>query len=255
MNRTLYILNIVAFVITVTVSYLSNSGVINGETMSSVSGRYANLFTPAGYAFSIWGLIYISLAAFFIYQGRNYRHSDIDAMGGWFIMSCIANSAWVIAWLYDLTGLSVLIMILLLFSLVQIILKLQIARPGTPLPAKLMVHLPFSIYTGLISVALIANVTAWLTKIEWSAWGISEVSRTIILIIVAGIINLVVTWTRSMGMFSIAGSWALVAIAVANRYTSSAVAGVAITTAGVLMLNVVINAVASHKKRAIPTYR
>ncbi len=251
MKKPLLILNIVALVATIIVNYLSNTGYFNGETMSSVSGRYENIFTPAGYAFSIWGLIYLSLLGFLIYQVRLSVHdqqNDINAIGAWFIISCIANSAWVVAWLYDQIGLSVLLMIILFFSLAQIVIRLNIATKNAPLPRSLLVYLPFSIYIGWISVALIANIAAWLTKISWNGWGISESSWAVIMIIIAGLVNLFVLWKRNMGMFAITGGWALAAIAVANWDTASTVATVAIATAVVLILSVLIHAFAGRKK-------
>ncbi len=252
MKKPLLILNIVALVATIIVNYLSNTGYFNGETMSSVSGRYENIFTPAGYAFSIWGLIYLSLLAFLIYQARlssRGQQNDINAIGAWFIISCIANAAWVMAWLYDQIGLSVLLMIILFLSLAQIVVRLNIATQNAPLPRSLLVYLPFSIYIGWISVALIANIAAWLTKISWNGWGISESSWAVIMIIIAGLVNLFVLWKRNMGMFALTGGWALVAIAVANWDNASTVATVAIATAVVLILSVLIHALTGRKKQ------
>ncbi len=251
MKRSLLILNIVALVVTIIVNYLSNTGYFNGETMSSVSDRYENFFTPAGYAFSIWGLIYLSLLAFLVYQFRlsaRDQQNDIKTIGAWFIISCIANSAWVVAWLYDQIGLSVLIMALLFICLAQIIVRLNIATTSAPLQRKLLVYFPFSIYIGWISVALIANIAAWLTKMGWDGWGISESSWAVIMIIIAGLVNLFVLWKRNMGMFALTGGWALAAIAVANWDTASTVATVAIATAVVLILSVLIHAFAGRKK-------
>jgi len=69
MVKRFQILNIVALIVTIGVNYLSNTGFFNNETMASISGKYQNLFTPAGYAFSIWGLIYLGLFGFVIYYG------------------------------------------------------------------------------------------------------------------------------------------------------------------------------------------
>ncbi len=252
MKRTLLILNTVALVATIIINYLSNTGYFNGETMSSVSGRYENIFTPAGYAFSIWGLIYLSLSAFLVYQFRlsaRDQQNDIKTIGAWFIISCIANSAWVVAWLYDQIGVSVLLMIILFLSLAQIVIRLNIATKNAPLPRSLLVYLPFSIYIGWISVALIANIAAWLTKISWNGWGISESSWAVIMIIIAGLVNLFVLWKRNMGMFVLTGGWALVAIAVANWDNASTVATVAVATAVVLICSVLIHALAGKKKQ------
>jgi hypothetical protein len=61
MKKTLALANGIALIITIFVNYLSNTGALNGNTMKVVSDKYFNYFTPAGFAFSIWGLIYVGL--------------------------------------------------------------------------------------------------------------------------------------------------------------------------------------------------
>ena len=107
MKKILQILNGIAFVSVVFINYLSNTGVMNGKTIGSLSDSIRSLFTPAGYAFSIWGLIYLFLLGFVIYQGRSLfvkvKNDDfVEKIGFWFIISCIANSAWIFAWIYFL---------------------------------------------------------------------------------------------------------------------------------------------------------
>ncbi len=106
MKKTLQILNIVAFLSNGNINYFSNTGAINGETMSSVSAEYENLFTPAGYAFSIWGLIYLALAGFVVYQIVSARGRETAAkIGWWFMISCLLNIVWIFAWLNHQIGL------------------------------------------------------------------------------------------------------------------------------------------------------
>lgn len=118
--------NAFALVSTILINYLSNLGVFNSSTISDISKRYDTLFTPAGYAFSIWGLIYILLFAFVVYYGPLVKISVnkeliIRKIGVWFIISCLANSLWVIAWIYDNLLNSVVLMIILLISNIKII--------------------------------------------------------------------------------------------------------------------------------------
>ncbi|MGZ8551175.1 MAG: hypothetical protein ACXWV2_10960, partial [Chitinophagaceae bacterium] len=96
MKKVLQIANGVALVATIIINYLSNTGIFNGNTMAVVSARLQNLFTPAGYAFSIWGLIYLGLFAFVIYQGRSLFTKTADdrivlKIGWWFVVSCLSN--------------------------------------------------------------------------------------------------------------------------------------------------------------------
>lgn len=221
MKKTLPIANGIAFIIMVVINYLSNTGIFNGNTMEIISDKYTNYFTPAGYAFSIWGIIYLGLLGFVIYTGRSLfskKESDpnLFKIGWWFVISCISNSLWVITWLNDFTGLSVLIMIVLLISLIKIILNTRMELDYHPIKKYLFIFWPFALYAGWISVALIANVSAWLTKINWSGWGISHITWTIIMIIIAGVINIYMIQKRNLREFGIVGIWGLIAIAVSN---------------------------------------
>lgn len=242
MKRTLQIVNIVAFLVMVAVNYFSNTGAIGGETMASVSQKYDNLFTPAGYAFSIWGLIYVSLFVFTIFQARdlfsNKNRSVVTGqIGWWFVVSCLANVLWIFAWLNEFLLLSVGIMILLLFSLVKIILNTRMELDDEPLPVIAFVWWPFSFYSGWISVALIANIAAYLTSVGWNGFGISEVTWTIIMILIAGLINLAITWTRNMREFALVGVWALAAIAVSNWDKESSIVMTALIVAAALFVS------------------
>jgi len=222
LKKLLQISNGVALIITIVINYLSNTGIFGGNTIGGVSGEYRNYFTPAGYAFSIWGLIYLGLIAFVIYQGRSLfiktakDDSLVLQIGWWFVISCIANSLWVPAWLYGMTGVSVVLMCLLFFSLIKIVVNTRMELDDVPLAKIMFFWWPIDFYSGWIAVALIANVSAYLTKISWDGFGISEISWAIIMICVAGAVNLFMTWTRNMREFGLVGVWALVAVAVAN---------------------------------------
>lgn len=248
MQKRLSVANIFALIVTIVLNYLSNTGIFNGNTMSTVSAAYQNLFTPAGYAFSIWGLIYLGLAAFVIYHAvvsfkSSQENNVVLKVGWWFVISCIANCAWIFAWLYDYTGLSVIIMIMLLFSLVMIILKTRMELDDLPMKQIAFVWWPFSLYAGWITVALIANIAAWLTKINWDGFGISSITWTIIMIIIAGIINLLMTWQRNMREYALVGVWGLLAIAVANWTTEPSIVQSSIIISVILFLSSTVHAI------------
>ena len=252
MKKTLQILNGVALIVTIIINYLSNTGIFNGNTMAMVSGKYHNYFTPAGYAFSIWGLIYLGLIAFVIYQARSLWKKVEDEwpvleIGWWFIISCVANSLWVIAWLYDYIGISVIIMAILLISLIKIILATRMELDDLPLKKIAFVWWPFCLYSGWISVAFVADAAAWLTKIKWNGFGISEVAWALIMIIVAGVINLFITWNRNMREFAFVGAWALIAIAVSNWNVQESIKITAIIVAAILLISSSIHGYKNRK--------
>ena len=233
MKKFLQIGNGVALVSTIFINYLSNTGKINGTTIGDRSDGINSLFTPAGYAFSIWGLIYLMLFAFAIFQGRslfnkNKEDDFVEKVGIWFIVSCVANSAWVFLWLYGFTGLSCIAMFLILFSLIQIILRNKMEIWDAPAKTIAFLWWPFVIYAGWISVASIANVSTYLLEINWDRFGMSEQTWTIIMIIIATTINAVVIFKRSMREFALVGVWALVAIAVKNWEVEMGIANIAL---------------------------
>lgn len=242
MNTTLKISNLIAFVATLCINYLANTGLINGNTMATVSAEYENLFTPAGYAFAIWGIIYVFLFGFVFYQGfslfKKAKNNDFATqVGWWFVVSCIANSLWVFAWLNEFIGISVILMLVLLFSLLKIIVRTNMECWDAPFKTIAFLWWPFCIYSGWITVATIANIAAYLTKIGWDGFGISDINWTIIMILIAGILNIFITWNRNMREFALVGVWALIAIAVANWEAQPTIVYTAIITAIILFLS------------------
>lgn len=221
MKKILALTNGIALITTIIINYLSNTGVLNGNTMKMVSDKYFNYFTPAGFAFSIWGLIYIGLLGFVFYTGRNlFKKEDDDPIllkiGWWFVLSCCANSLWVISWLYGYTALSVFIMVVILISLGKIVVNTRMELDYHPFKSYLFIFWPFAIYFGWISVALIANTAALLTRIGWTGWGISDVVWTVMMICIAGFINICMIVIRNLREYGMVGIWALLAIAVSN---------------------------------------
>jgi hypothetical protein len=252
MKKTLQILNGIAFISMIYINYLSNTGLINNNTNATVSRNYENLFTPAGYAFTIWGIIYLLLLGFVIYQGLGLfsKAKDNDLakqVGWWFVISCIANSLWLFAWLHEALGVSVIIMLVLLFSLIKIVRRTNMEMWDAPFKTILFLWWPFCIYIGWISVALIANMAAYLTKISWDGFGLSEVFWTIAMILIAGLLNLFVTWTRNMREFALVGAWALIAIAVANESSQPNVSTTALIVAAVLLISSSFHAFKNRK--------
>lgn len=248
MKRILSVVNALALAITITINYLSNTGLFNNNTMKTVSDKYHNLFTPAGYAFSIWGLIYLGLLGFVIYSlvqafGKKESLDDENEIlkTGWlFALSCVLNIAWVYSWLNDLIGLSVIVMVLLLATLMGIVIRLRMELDYHPLKKYVFIFWPFAIYAGWVSVALVADVAAWLTKIGWGQFGISSVSWAVIMLVVASLSNLLMIWTRNLREFAFAGIWAFVAIAVENP-DAVFIEFTAYTAAALLLLNIGIH--------------
>lgn len=188
--RLLAIVNTIAFIVTIIVNALANALPINGKTTGELSDMYPNLFVPAGLTFSIWGVIYTAMLIFIVYQliqaYRQPQHADIiHDIGPWYIISSIANCAWILAWHYVLPALSLVIMLILLFSLIKIYLSLYHTSSNVSKASKLLVFPFFSIYLGWITVATIANFTTVLVDWGWNRGAIDPSVWTITMISVA----------------------------------------------------------------------
>ena len=159
----------------------------------AISEKYKNLFTPAPITFAIWGIIYLLLALFIVYQmnfsAKNwYAVEMVKAIGFWFIVSCIMNIGWMFSWHYDMIYLSVAYMIGLLLSLIMVTSELrQLDSP--PLLARVAGY-GFYIYLGWICAATIANISVLLVKLNWGRIGISEQIWTVIIILVGACIGM-----------------------------------------------------------------
>lgn len=225
----LQIANVCAFAVTILANLLSNILRTDGKNVGEISDAYPNLFTPAGYVFSIWGVIYTLLLFFAVFQASPKRRGELflRKIGYYFVLSCIANVIWLYLWLSEQIVLSLLPMFVLLGSLIVIYLRIQIGRSDRPRKEKFLVHLPFSVYLGWITVAPIANVAAALTAVGWDGWGINETYWAILVIAVAVIVTTAVIFTRRDAAFSLVIIWALIGI-VAKQMENQLVS----TTAG-----------------------
>ncbi|WMJ74087.1 tryptophan-rich sensory protein [Cytophagaceae bacterium ABcell3] len=227
-----------SFALVLAANYLSNTDIIGEKSVGEVSQMYPTLITPAGYAFSIWGIIYLFQAAFVAFLWYEWlkkgRDSTLKKSWGWFTLANLANALWVILWVNDFPGLSVILMLLLLFSLLSIVVKLNMEKWDAPLSTLAFVWWPFSIYTGWIILATVVNVSAFLVSIGWEGGMLSPSIWAIVLIAISTIIYVLFIYYRNMREAALVGAWGLVAIAV--RQQSSAVSASALTCAAILFL-------------------
>lgn len=245
--KRLAIINTISVVVVLVVNYLSQTGAFNDRTVGELSEEYNNLFTPAGYAFSIWGVIFLGLVAYVIYQllvAFKYRKEikEHKQTGYWFAIVNFANAGWVLAWLYEYTGLSVLIMLLILTGLVVIVIKTNMEKWDAPLSIIAFIWWPVCLYAGWIAVATVANISSYLSKLNWNGGIFSEVQWTVIMIIVATGVNYFMVRARNMREFAMVGVWALIAILVRHHGVYPAITWAAGLCSGFLLVIVTIHA-------------
>jgi hypothetical protein len=242
--KALAFLNLVGFILTIILNGMANGLPINGKTTGELSDLYPNLFVPAGITFAIWGLIYLLLLVFIVYQlveaFRKVGNTKfIEAIGPWFIVSSVANASWILAWHYVMPVLSLIIMIILLASLLKIYLALESIIQEIPGSKQYFIYPVFSIYLAWISVATIANTTTVLVHLGWRGGIFGEPSWAILMILVAigfGIYFLI--FRRNM-YYPMVIIWALYGIYLKRSTASIVESGIILTAQIGLVLLVV----------------
>jgi translocator protein len=214
---------IVTFIGTLLVNYLSNALPLNGVTAAEVSDALYTYFTPANFAFSIWGLIYLGLTGFVVYQALPAQRDNpmMRRIGYPFALTSVLNAVWLFAWHYGNFVLSVVVMLALLATLLTIYVRLDLGLPAAKRRLdfsnwadRWLVHIPFSLYTAWMTVATVANVAGTLVYYEWGGWGISGPVWSVIMMGVATLITGVVLIFRRNLPHGGVVVWALVAISV-----------------------------------------
>lgn len=219
---------ILTILATLMVNGLANALPLNGLNTGQISDRFNVYFIPAGYVFSIWGVIYLGLIAFAIFQALPSQRENplLRATGWWISLSGLANSVWIFFWHYQQFPLTLVAMLVLLGTLTVIYLRLGLGRTTVSAPETWFVRLPFSIYLGWITVATVANVTSLLDYLQWDGFGIApEIWMSIALAAVLGIAVLM-NFNRRDSVYTAVILWALAGISIKH----AAVPAVAIPT-------------------------
>ena len=220
--------NIVAFVLVITANAMANIVPLGGKTTGEVSALYPSLFTPAGFTFGIWALIYSALTLFIVYQALPGQHGNerIARISGWFKVNCAGNALWIFAWHYDFIWMSLALMLVILATLLLMYRSLAIVDRSAPLAERCLLQFPISLYTGWISVALIANISAVQTAMDWNNVGLDAITWTLLKIAVAAVVASTVITQRRDRVFVLVIAWAAYGISVGQAATP-AVAGAA----------------------------
>ena len=201
---------------TIVVNVLANALPINGQNTGAISDRFQVYFVPAGYVFAIWGVIYIGLIAFAIFQALPSQRENprLRAAGWWIALGGLANIAWIFLWHYEQFPLTLIAMLVLLGTLIITYLRLDIGRSTVSKAETWAARVPFSIYLGWITVATVANVTSLLYFLNWDGFGIApEVWMWIVLAVVL-VIAALMNFSRRDIAYTAVILWALAGISV-----------------------------------------
>ena len=208
-DRLRSVLVILATVATIGFSALAAMGYVNGITTAEISDRYLTVITPAGYAFSIWNLIYVGLLAFSVYQAIHKHLERFGRVRTLYIASCVLNCAWIYFWHHGYIGGSAVLIIALTIVLTAITSMYKFA---VSLTEALIVKGTFGLFAGWVAVVSIVNIAVYLRSIGSTATT-SEVVGTLA-VIIATAAAVAVTWRLANYLYPVAVAWALTAIAI-----------------------------------------
>ena len=202
--------------VTIVINILANALPINGLNTGQISDTFKVYFVPAGYVFSIWGIIYIGLIAYAVYQALPSQRANprMQATGWWVALGGLANSAWIFLWQYEHFVWTVAAMLILLASLIVVYLRLGIGHTKVSTGETWAVRIPFSIYLGWITVATVADISDVLWFVKWNQFGISAAAWMVVILgavlIIAGLMN----FLRRDVAYALVILWALAGITV-----------------------------------------
>ncbi|RZS98687.1 tryptophan-rich sensory protein [Cecembia calidifontis] len=248
-NFLLLALNTLTFFGTLFLNYLYGSGAGGRKSVGEISNQYDTLITPAGYAFSIWGVIYLLLLGFITYQwigffkGRN--NSSLEPTSFWFAVSNMLNGLWIVVWVNEMLLLSVLIITGLLISLLLLGKSLKLGYRQDR--REIFIGIPISVYFGWIIVATVVNVSVWFYDLAWFKG--QEVFITILILLVASMIYAFLSVKKNLSIPSFVGIWAFLAIAFKQINLNPGVAYAAILFSVGLLIGVFITL--KNKKLAL----
>lgn len=197
---------------------------INGVNTGEVSARYPTGFTPAGWVFSIWALIYLGLAAFSVYAARSSKaqESRIRRIEPAYWLSCVANALWIFMWHHGWIFASLLLMSILLACLVLIYVRLQ-KSTASSFAERLCVDMPFSLYFGWITTAILANLAAWFFDIKIYPFDLPMDDWAILTVVTATAIYTAMGVRTRDAVYTAVFGWASLGIVLQTLETSHAV--------------------------------
>lgn len=216
---------IVTILITLVVNGLANALPLNGLNTGQISDRFQVYFVPAGYVFSIWGVIYLGLIAFAVFQALPAQRQNprLRATGWWISLGGLANSVWIFLWHYQQFPLTLIAMLVLLATLIVTYLRLGIGKTVVPPAETWAVRLPFSIYLGWITVATVANVTSVLDYLKWDRFGLAPELWMGMTLAAVLVIAVLMNFTRRDVAYALVILWALAGISVKHAAVSAVV--------------------------------
>ncbi len=246
-DTTRQVVNVLVIAATIILNILANALPFNNQNTGDISDSFPVLFTPAGYVFAIWGLIYLGLIAFAIFQALPSQRENprLRAVGYLFAWSGVANMVWLFCWHYLNQSawffLTQVAMLALLVLLIMTYLRLETGVTRVSRAETWFARVPVSIYLGWISVATIANTAIWLY-----ASGLSSLSAdvqawlTVLVLVVGAILGFLMAYYRRDVAYILVLVWAYIGVGLPFGSDHPLVSTVAFTLAVILAILAVV---------------
>ena len=226
---------VIALISVITINALANILPLNNQTTGEISNRLPVLFTPAGYVFSIWSVIYVLLIVWLVGMWKKRQQDEViyTKRSTLFIISCVLNIAWIYLWHYEKFLFTVIVMIGLLITLVLLY------RTFPDSDNSIKSRLPISVYLGWISVATIANISYVLTYYEWNGWGLSDPLWAVIMMTIGTALALHIRYHHFDIAYVFVFIWAFIGIAVRNGLEELLVSTAALFLSAVMLAGII----------------
>ena len=206
---------VLTIIVTIAINILADALPINGLNTAAISNKFVAYFVPAGYVFSIWGIIYIGLIAYAVYQALPTQRENprLQATGWWVVLGGLANCTWIFLWHYEQFIGTLCAMLILLATLIVVYLRLGIGQTKASSGETWTVRIPFSIYLGWITVATVANFSDVLISMHWNQFGISAEVWMVVILLAVLVIAALMNHLRRDVAYAVVILWALAGIA------------------------------------------
>lgn len=175
-----------------------------------------SFLAPATTAFSIWSVIYLGLFAYTVWQAfPAQRDRDRQRSLGWLIAgTMVLNGAWLVTAQFGTLPLTVLAIVVLL-ALLGVTFHRAVAVPGRGLADALLIDGVTGLHLGWVTLATVANTTAWLTTIVPSSAAESASLWGVLVLAVVAVIGIAIAWASHWRVApGLAMAWGLVWIGV-----------------------------------------
>ena len=247
-HRNTLFLSFGGLIILIILYTLTTLGLMGDNPVGNTGNYNDPLAVPAGYAFSIWGAIYLALIAFPIFQwfNRQDAHERWKEVRLWYAFNVVCNGLWLVFASYDWQWTTVAIMIFMLYSLFKInelLIQIRVEGGEVNFWAE---KLGFSLYFAWITLATALNITSALSFYEWNGWGISELNWALTILFVAAGIAAAVFWKYKDVAYASVVIWAFAAVIVKHMDTYP---GLVWLSVGVIALFVVLIVISQQRPK------